>query len=252
MVSTVAGNGKKGDRDGLSHKAMFHSLCGLVVDEEGNVFVSSCESFFEDGKIKKISKGVVSTLKSMIDKPRGIAIDKKKNLVIALGNQIVRMTPQGSGQQGFADGICKNAMFAYPDGVALDGKGNIFVADTGNHRIKMISDDGKVSTIAALHSNGDIFVADSYNHRIRKICKGIVSTFAGSKRGFADEEASKAMFHYPTGLTLDVEGNIYVTDNYNHRIRRVTLQGLIPFVSQMINPANVNDIILFAMNNIKQ
>ncbi len=80
----------------------------------------------------------------------------------------------------------------------------------------------------------------------------MVSTFAGSKRGFADGEASKAMFSHPKGLTLDAEGNIYVADNYNHKIRRVTPQGLIPFVSQIINPANVNDTILFAMNNIKQ
>jgi len=258
MVSTVAGNGEPGNRDGLSDEAMFDCPRGLVVDEEGNVFVSD----WRNEKIKKISKGVVTTLKGdKIGYPRGMAIDKKKNLLIVCGQQIVRMTLQGviniiagSGKPGFADGICENAMFNCPFGIALDGKENIFVADRKNHRIRMISDDGKVSTIAGnglegcvdgsstsasfnlpygivLDSNGDIFVADCWNHRIRKICKGMVSTFAGSKQGFADGEASKAMLSYPTGLALDAERNIYVADWGNDRIRRVTPQGFVTTVA---------------------
>jgi len=91
MVSTVAGNSERGDRDGLLDEAMFDSPCGLVVDEEGNVFV--CD--LENKKIKKISKGVVTTFKcDMIDYPRGMAIDNEKNLVIVCGTQIVRMNTQ--------------------------------------------------------------------------------------------------------------------------------------------------------------
>jgi len=91
MVSTVAGNSERGDRDGLLDEAMFDSPCGLVVDEEGNVFV--CD--LENKKIKKISKGVVTTFKcDMIDYPRGMASTMRKTVIVC-GTQIVRMNTQG-------------------------------------------------------------------------------------------------------------------------------------------------------------
>jgi len=133
-------------------------------------------------------------------------------------------------------------------GIAMDEKGNIFVADCGNCRIRKISIDGNVSTIAGdgmcryqdgrcseasfllpsgidIDSNGNIFVADTVNHRIRKISQGIVETIAGGEEGFCDGRGTNAKFNYPEGLTLDDKGNIYVADSYNHAIRMVNSSG---------------------------
>ena len=157
--------------------------------------------------------------------------------------------------EGFADGPGATARFSDPFGVAVDGAGNVYVADTGNQRIRRIDATGFVTTLAgtgdvgftdgpgasALLNNpmgvavdvaGNVYVADRYNHRIRRIDPaGNVTTFAGSgatgigKGGFADGPGPSARFNDPIGVVVDAGGNVFVADAGNHRIRRIDPAG---------------------------
>jgi len=164
-------------------------------------------------------------------------------------------TLAGSGTAGFADRQGREAQFDNPFGVAVDSKGNIYVADTFNHRIRKITpkEGGRweVSTLAGsstegfadgqgraaqfkrpygvdVDSKGNIYVADYYNHSIRMITpkeedKWEVSTLAGSgTEGFADGQGRAAQFNRPHDVDVDSKGNVYVADYRTHRIRMIT------------------------------
>lgn len=159
-------------------------------------------------------------------------------------------TLAGSGSPAFANGIGVAASFNKPSGIAVDSSGTVYVADYLNNRIRKISLSGDVTTLAgsgspafadgvgssasfkypsglAINSNGIIYVADYYNHRIRAISvSGTVTTLAGSgSLSFADGVGSAASFQYPSGISVDSNGIVYVADYYNHRIRKITSSG---------------------------
>ena len=145
---------------------------------------------------------------------------------------------------GFRDGSGTSAQFSYPSDVALDAEGNVYVADSNNNRIRKISPEGLVSTLAggavgfrdgdgrlaqfsypsgvALDAEGNVYVADSNNNRTRKISpEGLVSTLAGSTVGFRDGSGRSAQLNTPSGVALDAAGNVYVADWQNHLIREI-------------------------------
>ncbi|GHN02427.1 hypothetical protein WSM22_39160 [Cytophagales bacterium WSM2-2] len=124
--------------------------------------------------------------------------------------------------------------------------GNIYVADQGNNRIRKITPSGNVTTLAgttkgfadgqgttalfnrpigiATDTKGNIYIADTYNHRIRKItAEGIVTTLTGSILGFTDGPGTTALFNLPTGIAVNPTGIIYVIDNDNHNLRKITI-----------------------------
>jgi len=150
----------------------------------------------------------------------------------------------GNGSGGCTDGAGTLANFNCPQGIVIDKEGNLFVTDGGNHRIRKITPQGNVSTLAGssqgcsdgLHSQaqfnwptgiaidavGNLLVTDS-NHKIRKVSpQGMVSTLAGNSAGNVDGECSKALFNHPRGITLNSKGNIIVGDYNNHSVRKIT------------------------------
>ena len=218
VVTTLAGSGKAGFADGAGAEASFHRPDGLVVDKSGNIYVSDAENH----RVRKITPDGTTT------------------------------TLAGSGQDGYADGKGLEAVFSGPAGIAVDKSGNIYTSEWKGHRVRKITPEGVVTTLAgsgnagfsdgtgelasfntpegvAVDFNLNVYVSDSGNRRIRKITpNGVVTTIAGSgKEGFADGYKAEACFKNPKGITLDREGNIYVSDTGNHRVRKITPSGVV-------------------------
>lgn len=191
--------------------------------------------------------------------PYGVAVDATGNIYIADAgdnNRIRKLTPGGAtstlagGKEGYADGPGAQAMFNTPSGIAIDGRGNLYVADTGNNAIRKVAPDGTVSTLAgsgvagtadgkgreaqfngpigvAVDEAGEIYVADTYNDSIRRIAPdGTVTTIAGNGApGDADGAALKAGFDTPCALVLDADGALLIADTRNNAIRKLSKDG---------------------------
>jgi hypothetical protein len=214
-VLTLAGSGTADYAEGTGTSAKFDGPSGVAVDSAGNVYVADTGNH----RIRKITPaGVVTTL-------------------------------AGSGTAGFADGTGTAAHFNQPMGVAVDGTGNVYVADTYNHRIRKITSSGEVTTLAGsgilgyvdgsatearfcapsdLAVDGStVYVADTSSSCIRKITStGEVATLAGNKftADFADGTGTAAHFNFPWSVAVG-SGYVYVADTYNHRIRKITSTG---------------------------
>jgi sugar lactone lactonase YvrE len=200
------------------------------------------------------------------NKPTSIAIDAMGNLFVAdaANDTIRKITPAGAvttlaglaRTPGSTDGGGANARFNNPTSLAIDSEGNLFVADTGNNTVRMITPAGVVTTIAglagsagsgdgagaaarfngpqgiALDSVGTIYVADSENNTIRKISSsGVVTTLAGlapnSSTGSTDAAGYDARFSAPLGIALGSAGNVIVADTNNNTIRQITAAGVV-------------------------
>jgi len=213
-VSTVAGQaGQSGSADGTGTAAQFASPSDVNVDSAGNLYVADAGN----DTIRKITPaGGVTTVAGL------------------------------AGVSGSADGTGTAARFNVPEGVTVDSSGNLYVADAANHTIRKITPAGAVTTLAGLAGTsggadgpgsmarfqfpadlivdtaGNLFVADTDNHAIRKVTPaGVVATVAGlvGTSGNADGTGTAARFFYPTGVTVDASGNVYVADTNNHTIR---------------------------------
>lgn len=212
-VTTFAGNGAPVFRDAQQKaQAGFSDPFGVAVAADGTIYVSDAG---ESNRIRKITpEGIVTTL--------------------------------AGGSEGFADGTGSAASFNTPSGIALAKNGNLYVADTGNNRIRRVTPEGQVTTVAggasagyvdgpgeqarfngpmgvAVDANGNIFVADTYNDRIRMISpKGVVSTVAGAGTpGFADGSRESALFDTPCGVIVTADGTLIVADTGNDRLRKL-------------------------------
>ncbi len=272
-VSTLAGDGNIGSNDGDAGTARFFNPDGVAVDAKGNVYVADTENnvirkITPDGRVSTVAGRVTvgyqdgPAQQALIFAPEGLAFDTKGNLYFAdTGNHRIRKlspdgkvtTVAGNGTPGFQDGPALDAQFNEPTGVAVDDQGNIYVTDRGNHRIRKISPDGQVTTLAGsdtpgfadgvgvnarfarprnltLAPDGYLYVADTFSQRIRRVnpATGEVVTIAGGGNGapgFSDGMGSLARFSFPQSLAVGPDGNLYVTDGLNHMIRRVTPEG---------------------------
>jgi uncharacterized protein (TIGR03437 family) len=183
--------------------------------------------------------------------------DSLNNMVRKVGTNGTITRIAGTGVQGYGGdgGNAVDALMNLPTGLTVDSAGNVFVADTQNHRIRKISTDGKIATVlgtgqpnytgdggpgdqaavfypesVALDSAGNLYVADTFNHVIRKLSTlGIASTFAGNGVAAFRGDGGKAVsasLNYPRGVFVDASGNVLIADSINDRIRMVTEDGV--------------------------
>ena len=277
VVTTVAGLAvaRGGAIDGSGQAARFHFPSSVAVDGNNNVYVADSSN----NTIRKVTPaGVVTTLaglagvpggvdgtgsKARFNDPQSVAVDSSGNVYVAdtTNCAIRKITPVGvvttlagklgvPGTNDAASGAA--ARFNEPYGVAVDSNGNVYVADTLNQAIRMISPGGAVTTLAglggiggssdgtnsgarfnypcgvAVDASGNVYVADSGNNTIRQVSPaGVVTTLAGSAgtKGWTNGTGSGALFYEPLGVAVDGHGNVYVADTYNATIRKVTTPG---------------------------
>ncbi len=290
VVTTLAGSaGVSGSTDGTGSAARFNSPLALVVDGSGNVYVADSYNQL----IRKItSAGVVSTVAGSAGQigtvdgtgatarfayPQGIVVDSSGNLFVAdtNGDTVRKITPDGQvttiagfpADFGSADGTGTGARFSSPIGLAIDGSGNIYVADAGNGTIRKMTSAAVVTTLAgaagltgttdgaagfarfsspagvAVDSAGNVVVADFANNLVRRIAAdGTVTTVAGSlgNQGYANGAAAVARFNSPGGLAVDHQGTLYVADTGNDCIRKIDGNGVVTnFGGSAADPATL-------------
>ena len=204
-VTTLAGMGPTcGNINDQGKKARFGYLLGVVADGKGNTYISDNGN----NSIRKIDLNGNVTTFANVNNPSGLAIDEFNNIYVGshwnqYGTSIRKISSSGvvknisDSNSGYLDGIAINAKFGQTPSMVFDSKGNLFIADPDNNVIRKM---------------------DQF---------GIVSTFAGDKKGFMDGSGVAAMFYRPSGLAIDKYDNLYVADSFNQAIRKITPQGMV-------------------------
>ena len=284
VIGTVAGNGGNDSGDGgAAIQAQLYGPEHVAVDAAGNLYIADTDT----NRIRKLTPaGIITTVagagvygfrgdggpatSALLAHPTGIAVDAAGNLYItdSENQRIRKVTPNGiintiagTGSIGFGGdgGAATSALLNYPDGLALDAAGNLYIADTNNNRVRQITPGGIISTVAgtgtgnfggdgglataallrspygvAVDSNGSLYIADTFNNRIRKVTSGVISTFAGTGvAGFNGDGglAGLAQLNTPVEVIFDSAGNAIIADLSNNRIRQVTPVNIISTIA---------------------
>ena len=279
-VTTFAGSGSSGFINGTGTASSFNSPDSLVSDTSGNIFVVDTTN----NAIRKIDTSqVVTTYFSPLSSGSGIAIDSSGNLFVSSGGLIKKITPAGvsstfagSTTTGNTDGTGTAAAFSSIWGMTVDSSDNLYVADAGNHNIRKITSAGVVTTFAgstsgtsgsangtgtaatfykpaalAFDSSSNLFVTEFGNHMIRKITStGVVTTFAGSTTsGSTDGTGTSASFYNPLGIVIDSTNSIYLVDQHNNLIRKITSAGVVTTIIGTTTSGNTNGVGTAALLN---
>ena len=272
----MAGTGSAGysGDGGWAVNAQLNYPFGVYVSGSGVLYLADREN----NRIRRVDgKGIITTVagtgsagysgdgrtaeRAELNRPRGVWVDEAGNIYIAdTDNHRVRQvdrdgiitTVAGTGRAGYSGdgGAAMEAQLNRPHGVWGDGNGNVFIVDTNNNRICRVDGEGIITTVAGTSSSensgdngkaikvqlnypagiygddlGSLYIADTNNHRIHRIgLDGTIATIAGAERsGYAGDRglATQAQLSYPTGVWVDRDGNLYVADTGNHRIRRM-------------------------------
>ncbi len=286
MISTVAGNGSGGysGDGGMATSAQLFCPYGVAIDSSGNLYIAD----YGNHRIRKVdANGMISTVagngsggysgdggvatSAQLWFPERVAIDSSDNIYIvdSINHRIRKVdangmisTVAGNGSGGYSGdgGAAVSAQLFYPEGVAIDSRGNVYIADSENHRIRKVDTNGMISTVAgngsggysgdggsatsaqlnhpydvATDSSNNLYIADGFNNRIRKVdTNGNISTVAGDgSEGYLGDggAATFAQLQVPYGVAIDSSGNLYIADCVNNRIRKVDLSGNIDTVA---------------------
>jgi uncharacterized protein (TIGR03437 family) len=294
-ISTVAGNGTDGysGDNAAANQAELSDPCGIAVDSTGNIYIADQNN----NRIRKavpggnittaIGNGTAgftgdggSPTQAEIMAPCGVAVDAAGDIyvsqtdsngstasairelaggnlnTVAGGNS---STPLGPGYTGDG-GPAANAQLNNPSALVLDSSGNLYIADTQNNVIRLITPDGNITTVAgngnakyggdglpptraslnrpeglAVDPAGNLYIADTHNYCVRAVKNGVINTIAGicGTTGFSGDNgpATKAMLNYPTDVKVDAAGNIYIVDSFNFRIRMISPNGTISTIA---------------------
>ena len=292
IITTVAGTGERGGYGGDGGPATAARLqfpSGVATDDAGSLYIADTQN----QRIRKVdSSGIITTVagtgerggyggdggpavQARLSSPWEVAVDDAGNLYIAdFRNQRIRKvdssgvitTIAGTGELGASrsvngdGGLAVEAQLRNAHGVAMDGAGNLYIADTGGNRIRKVDSSGVITTVAglavatrggrysgdggpataatlnhptsvAVDDAGNLYIVDCYNHRIRKVdSSGIITTVAGTGEGGHEGDggpASQAQLNYPRGVALDGAGSLYIADTGNNRIRVVRPKSLL-------------------------
>jgi trimeric autotransporter adhesin len=278
IISTIAGNGTSGysGDGGAATAAELGPTWAVAVDISGNLYIAD----YNNNRIRKVnSSGIISTFagggfggdggpatSAQLNNPSGIAIDKNGNIYIAdlsdyrirkVNNSGIISTVAGNGTQSYSGdgGPATSAELFWPEGVALDTSGNIYISDYGIYRVRKVNAAGTITTIAGngtpgytgdggtataaevnalgyvcTDNTGNVYIADYGSERIRKVNpSGVINSIAGDGYsngggGYSGDggPALLAELNEPQGVAADDAGNIYVADYYNARIRKLT------------------------------
>ncbi len=277
-ISTIAGVGLSGSTGdtGLATAARINFPQSVKLDSSGNLYIADTSNH----RIRKVdTSGIITTFagtgiagsigdggaatSARLNNPRSIAFDSSGNMYIAdTSNHRIRKIDTSGNISTYAGssaglsgdgGAASSAQFSGPQGIFIDSSDNIYVADTGNSRIRKIDTSGNISTIAgtssgfsgdggaatgaqlaapvfaALDGSGNLYIADTSNNRIRKVdTSGDISTYAGTgvtTYGGDGGVATMAQFSTPQNVAVDSAGNVYMADSGHHRIRKIDTSG---------------------------
>ena len=278
-MRTIAGSGDEGGGfqgdGGAAIEARLQRPQGVLVDPSGNIYIADTENH----RIRSVSleTGIIQTIAGTgvaedLAAPRGMVLQGDL-LISQMGNHVVSTVQDeilfafagiGIGQFGGDGGRALDANLRSPAGLAIDSRGNVYIADTDNHRIRKVDANGIITTVVgsgdpdqgaffgdggvgtqarlnrpsaiAIDQRGNIYIADTDNHRIRKVdSRGVIATIAGmGQNGFAGDggAGTQAQLNAPQGIAVDERGYLFIADTNNHRIRLLDLDsGLIQTVA---------------------
>ena len=291
IITTIAGNGASG-YIGDNGKAIDARLNGPTlgkIDKEGNLYISDTYN----NRIRKVDiNGIITTIsggsigdnikanESILFSPNSLSTDSSGNMYISdtennkirkvdINGIITTIAGNGIEPTGISNIPAVSTLFYKPMGIFVDKNNNIYIADSGNNRIRKIDTNGIITTFAGsdklvnngylgnfgysgdngkateaklynpssffMDSIGNSYISDTNNHRIRKIdTKGIITTIAGTGiSGYSGDngKATEAKINSPKGITSDKDGNLYIADTNNHRVRKIDINGIITTIA---------------------
>ena len=295
-LSSIAGTGSTGVFNGDQGPAVNAALSlptAVALDAQGNLYIAD----FGNGRVREVVNGTITTVagssigapildgepaaSTRLEGPTGVAVDRAGTIYFAEGGigsgtglargdyRVWKVAPTGelrvlagTGAPSFSgdSGPATAAQLSNPTGMGFDALGNLYVADSGNQRVRRIAPDGTIATVlgngtagfavefgnpagAVLHSPhsviadaaGAFYVADTGNNRVRKVQPGgNIFTYAGNGNAsyFGDGgPVAQASINQPEGLAFDAAGNLYIADTLDNAVRKVTPAGVITTIA---------------------